>query len=159
MLKDHGESVPESARHSITNPGGLYTRIDTNGNTLPQSNRRDIDDRENVLAGWPDCGRRGAKAECGFALCPAIASKHNGGDELQEGRPQTGEPCKQSEKGGVHKVSDEHYLLRSEHRRVSHHERMPCRAREKAPKLCGLFQYERPVRRDNRADIPRFVWF
>lgn len=56
-------------------------------------------------------------------------------------------------------VSDEDYLLRSEYRRVNHHERMPCRAREKAPKLCGLFQYERPVRRDSRADTPRFVWF
>lgn len=159
MTKDHGKRVPES-RCSTATPGITYRGTDADGSSLREAARRDKSDRKLVFADRPDCGRRDVKVEYGFTPQPAIAWKHSVvSDEFQERSSQTeetGEPC---ERGGVQELSDGDHLVRSEHNRINHHERMPHRTREKAPKLHGFSQYERPVERDSRADIPRFVGF
>lgn len=151
MLKDHDGGVPAS-RRSAANPGGVYAGNDA----LRQGGRRDKDDRKNVFADRPDCGRLETNVVYGFTPRPAIAYKHNGvRDEFHERRPQTGGPCKQYERGNVHELSDGDCLPRSEHHRVNHHERMPRRTREEAPKHGAFLQYERPIGQESRADIPR----
>ncbi|MCJ1426164.1 hypothetical protein MMC29_004066 [Sticta canariensis] len=155
MTKDHGKRVPESSRCSTATPDITYKGTDADGSSLREAARRDKSDRKLVFADRPDYGWRDAKAEYGFTPQPAIVWKHSVvrdefRDEFQERSSQTeetGKPCERA---------DGDHLLRSEHNRINHHERMPHRTREKAPKLHGFSQYERrPAERNSRADIPR----
>ncbi|MCJ1262566.1 hypothetical protein MMC22_002436 [Lobaria immixta] len=154
MIEDLNERVPKSSRCSTAIPGSVYAGNDADRKGLHQGFRRDKDERKNVFAD-ADCGRD-VKVEYGFTPRSAIACKHNGAShEFQEQIPQTGGLPKQCEKGVVHQLSDGNYFTQSEHHRVNHHERIPRRTREDAPKLSGFLQNEHPVDRNSRANIPR----